>query len=269
MNHCHITVVGARGGHGATAVAAVLALYAARQTATTLVSHDVEDAGALLGITPSGRTAEVAEGLVLAAEAGDAACVVEDCGTSTRATLDGSDACLQLAVLRGPCYLGLRTLVGAAQRLDGLVLLTEAGRCLGRRDVEDVVGVPVVAEVAVTDRVARTIDAGILVTRFSHLREFLQLARYIDRLDIPTRTPPARRHQPPDLPTATTASAMPLPTIHLAASSSHRLAGFADGETCVSRDRLANALSSGAEQRGGVRAQHRQAEPRGGAVLRR
>ena len=32
------------------------------------------------------------------------------------------------------------------------------GGCLDRRDVEDVVGISVVAEVAVTDRVARTIE---------------------------------------------------------------------------------------------------------------
>jgi hypothetical protein len=100
--------------------------------------------------------------------------------------LGEADAGSQLAVLRGPYYLGLRTLVGASRSLDGIVLLAEAGRCLGRRDVEDVVGVPVIAEVAVTERVARTIDAGILTTRFAQLRECHALFRYIDHLDIPT-----------------------------------------------------------------------------------
>jgi MinD-like ATPase involved in chromosome partitioning or flagellar assembly len=80
MNHRHIAVVGARGGHGATTVAAVLALYAARRGPTTLVSHDIAEAGVLLGIAGSRGTAQVTAGLVLASDARDAACVVEDCG---------------------------------------------------------------------------------------------------------------------------------------------------------------------------------------------
>jgi hypothetical protein len=169
-------------------VATVIALYLAREARTTLVSHDVDTAAALAGIAigPGERVAAVTEGLTLARGARRGECVVEDRRAPSVDDTSGADAGSCLAVLRGPCYLGLRTLAGAAGRIDGIILLAEPGRCLGRRDVEDVVGVPVVAEVPVTERVARTIDAGILVTRFSQLREFLPLAHYVDRLDILT-----------------------------------------------------------------------------------
>jgi hypothetical protein len=46
-----------------------------------------------------------------------------------------------------------------------VVLLAEPGRALTRADVEDCVGAPVVAEVAVDPQVARAVDAGLLATR--------------------------------------------------------------------------------------------------------
>ncbi len=60
------------------------------------------------------------------------------------------------------CYLSLRRLVAGPVRPSGVVLVTEAGRALGRADVEDVVGVPVVAEVPIEPAVARAVDAGLL-----------------------------------------------------------------------------------------------------------
>ena len=93
---------------------------------------------------------------------------------------------LFLVALRGPCYLGLRTITTTtAVRADGIVLLGEPGRSLTRRDVSDVCDVPVMAEIAVTANVARTIDAGLLVTRLHRLREFNALRRYLDRLTLP------------------------------------------------------------------------------------
>ena len=50
MNRCHVTVMGARGGHGTTTVATVIALYASRRARTTLVSHDLDTVAALAGI---------------------------------------------------------------------------------------------------------------------------------------------------------------------------------------------------------------------------
>jgi hypothetical protein len=46
-----------------------------------------------------------------------------------------------------------------------VVLLTEPGRSLSRHDVEDCIGAPVVAEVAVDPAVARAVDAGLLASR--------------------------------------------------------------------------------------------------------
>ena len=46
-----------------------------------------------------------------------------------------------------------------------MILVSEPGRALGAGDVEDVLGVPVRAEVAVEPSVARAVDAGLLTTR--------------------------------------------------------------------------------------------------------
>lgn len=64
-----------------------------------------------------------------------------------------------------PCYLSLRRAVRGALRPDGVILVSEAGRSLGRRDVQEVLGAPVVAEVEVDAAVARSVDAGLLMRR--------------------------------------------------------------------------------------------------------
>ena len=53
----------------------------------------------------------------------------------------------------------------APLRPSEVVLVTEPGRALAPHDVEDCVGAPVVAEVAVDPAVARAVDAGLLATR--------------------------------------------------------------------------------------------------------
>lgn len=91
-------------------------------------------------------------------------CVVVDAGTTAPA-LDafGSVATRTYQVVR-PCYLALR----AAERRpvpDGLVLVNERGRVLGRRDVADALGAPVVVEVWRDPAVARAVDAGLFGAR--------------------------------------------------------------------------------------------------------
>jgi hypothetical protein len=90
-------------------------------------------------------------------------------------------------VLRGPCYLGLRQLVTRAERPPaGVVLLSEPGRSLTRRDVEDVVSAPVVATIGQHAAVARTIDAGLLLARLHRLPQFRELRDLARRLfDLP------------------------------------------------------------------------------------
>lgn len=64
-----------------------------------------------------------------------------------------------------PCFLSLRRALAVGRRPDGIVLVEEDGRALGRTDVEDVLGAPVVATVPVDASVARAVDAGLLVAR--------------------------------------------------------------------------------------------------------
>lgn len=92
--------------------------------------------------------------------------VVVDCGSAggpLAFTLAGV-ASLSLLVMR-PCYLALRRALAAPVRPSGVVLVSEPGRSLSREDVEDALGVPVRAEVAWSDGVARAVDAGLLAGR--------------------------------------------------------------------------------------------------------
>ena len=92
--------------------------------------------------------------------------VVADCGSDGDAAglAVAGAASLSLLVLR-PCYLALRRALDAPLRPSGVVLVSEQGRALGRRDVEDVLDAPVRAEVPVTAAVARTVDAGLVAHR--------------------------------------------------------------------------------------------------------
>ncbi len=92
--------------------------------------------------------------------------VILDCGTQpTGAALTlVAEAPQSLLVLR-PCYLALRKALEAPVRPTGVVLVSEADRSLGRRDVEDALGVPVCASVGIDPAVARSVDAGVLSLR--------------------------------------------------------------------------------------------------------
>jgi Flp pilus assembly CpaE family ATPase len=75
-----------------------------------------------------------------------------------------ASATSSLMVLR-PCYLGLRRAISVPVRPSGVVLVNEPGRALGRRDIEEVLGVQVVATVELDPQVARAVDAGLLSSR--------------------------------------------------------------------------------------------------------
>jgi hypothetical protein len=87
-----------------------------------------------------------------------------DDGVDPARTVVAASAPASLLVTR-PCYLSLRRAVAAPLRPTGIVLVVEPGRALDRHDVEQIVGSPVVAEVAVDPAVARAVDAGVLVGR--------------------------------------------------------------------------------------------------------
>ena len=116
-------------------------------------------------------TAGRAEALVDALSA-DPRPVVADCGSAAAGAglALAAGASVSLLVLR-PCYLALRRALAAPVRPSGVVLVTEPRRALGRRDVEDVLGVPVRAEISLDDGVARAVDAGLLARRVPRLLE--------------------------------------------------------------------------------------------------
>jgi hypothetical protein len=105
--------------------------------------------------------------LLAALSVGGDRTVVADCGSPVGLSGQGAGAALaggadlSLLVIR-PCYLALRRALAAPLRPSGIVFVAEGGRCLGRGDVEDVLGVPVRAEVPVDTRIARAVDAGLL-----------------------------------------------------------------------------------------------------------
>ena len=185
-----IEFIGIRGGHGATTVALAAAVTLAARGPTRISTSDRRGLCALVGIAHDGLPIPIAEHLDLAL--GEHEGDVIDCGTleqyfdeepfddEVAAHRQGPSAGLRIGVLRGPDYLGLRTLCEHAEdALDGLVVISEPGRALEPRDVEHVSGRPVLAVVDHTPVVARTIDAGLLVHRLGRLREFAQLRTWI------------------------------------------------------------------------------------------
>ena len=94
--------------------------------------------------------------------------VIADCGVVTGSD-DGTAPIARVAthslLVTRACYLALKRAAALPLRPSGIVLVTEPGRALQRQDVEEVVGAPVRAEVALDPAVARAVDAGLLGTR--------------------------------------------------------------------------------------------------------
>jgi hypothetical protein len=84
----------------------------------------------------------------------------DDAGGAARVVAAGASR--SLLVLR-PCFLALRRAVQAPVRPSGIVLVTDDSRVITASDVEHATGVPVLARVRMTEQVARTVDAGMLV----------------------------------------------------------------------------------------------------------
>ena len=106
---------------------------------------------------------------------------------------------------------------------NSIVLATEPDRGLNRRDVAEVGDVSVVAEIAATASVARTLDTGLLATRLRRLLEFRALRHLVARVLSPKATCTASGFG-----AASTSS----PTQHkLVGHERHRLAGCAKGSS--------------------------------------
>jgi hypothetical protein len=118
------------------------------------------------GAGPIGSAAagELLAGVLVA----DRRTVVVDCGRldddAGAGAAVAAAADRALLVLR-PCFLAVQRAAASSVRATGLVLVDEPGRVLDGRDVEAVLGVPVVARVRMTEHVARAVDAGLLAAR--------------------------------------------------------------------------------------------------------
>jgi hypothetical protein len=75
------------------------------------------------------------------------------------------EAAHQSLLVTRPCFIAIRRAQQLNIRPTGIVLVDEPGRSLTSRDVENALGVPVVAEVRLDPAVARAVDAGLLLAR--------------------------------------------------------------------------------------------------------
>jgi hypothetical protein len=170
-----LTLVGARGGSGASTVAAALALQVADDVPTALLTHDPTAIARLLGTTGAvpapNHPFAVGPRLTVAGLEGPRDTVtIIDAGPAVAAAqaLPADGRCY--TVVRGPCYLALATLVSLPDlRPDGVILVAEPGRSLSAADTSVILGVPVVATVPVRSSIARLIDAGLLAGRPSEI----------------------------------------------------------------------------------------------------
>ena len=193
-----------KGGSGTTVVSAALALtLAQRNTATVRIVDLAGDIPSALGIAePSGEgvtnwlqqqqpapiqslqipvTARVSlvprgDGLLMHHDLTTEHCntLATELDTSSELTVvdAGSghipqlinNATTSLLVIR-PCYLALRKAAHLSVKPHGIVLINEPGRSLGKRDVESVVGAPVLVELPLDPTIARCVDAGLLASR--------------------------------------------------------------------------------------------------------
>lgn len=188
-----------KGGTGTTVVSAVAAVLSARRSPTLLVDRR-GDLPAVLGIEePAGPG--VSDWLASAGSPPEALARLEVAvqprlcllpagraggRPSTRAALladrleqDVREVVVDLGVpgddepdppgrsllVVRPCYLALRRASRTDRRIDGLVVVLDAGRALAARDVAAALGRPVATTVEVDPAVARAVDAGLLLRR--------------------------------------------------------------------------------------------------------
>lgn len=158
-----VLFTGAKGGVGTSTVAVLHALaLAAAGFPTTLTAADpvqLADLAALLGTpAPDEPTIDV----------NDVACLRPSNGGQPYAVIDGgiNDVPSLLPtedyLVTRACYLALRRAVARGYRPHGIVLVLEAERSVSQRDVEDVIGRPVVATMRIEAATARAIDAGLV-----------------------------------------------------------------------------------------------------------
>jgi hypothetical protein len=194
-----ITLIGARGGQGTSTTAAALASSLAIDSPVSLLAHDPLCMASLLGSPPpmpSSAPVEVSPGLALSGLDGPRRPVtVIDAGTAASDYLDEEGE--RYAVVRGPCYLALATLISLPDlHLDGVVLIVEPGRALDAQDVAAVLDVPVVSTIPFTPEVSRSIDAGLLAIKVPRVNAFRSLEDWARRPPPPEPARDPERESP-------------------------------------------------------------------------
>lgn len=159
-----------KGGSGCSTVAACFAIESARDRETVIRSRQPQDMTAVLGLPAvmdeaSFDAFEVFPGLTLGPwkyRVGDVA-TVYDFGLEPDPAELPEDR--KFLVLRAD-YLSLRRAITSPVEPTGIVLVGDAiDKALQRQDVEDVVGVKVVASVPWSSQLGTAIDAGLLSRR--------------------------------------------------------------------------------------------------------
>lgn len=197
-----IYLYGPKGGQGVTTTAAMLALAMVqhggkRVTVGTSQSH-FSDLLGVLGLPPPGykdEAVDVSEDLIAATGAPVAGLTPPTVWAERDWVWDGrthppagpwalaDDQRVRAFMVVRPCYLALRRAVTMTFQPEGIILIEEPRRALSARDVERVVGAPVVATIPFDAAISRAVDAGLLAGRTpsvvrSELREFVETIIY-------------------------------------------------------------------------------------------
>ena len=114
------------------------------------------------GATPIDSTANFAE-LSASLTTFDLPIIIDaGCGVVSADLLARASSSL---LITRPCYLSLRRAAQLNVAPTGVILINEPGRALGKRDVESVIGAPVIAEITFDAAISRAVDAGLLASR--------------------------------------------------------------------------------------------------------
>lgn len=160
-----ISVLGTKGGVGTSVFTAALAIAAADRDTTVLVCGD-PDMPAIFGMAHDPEYVADAGGGVSVMTAHLANDVAPPSMFDLVLSADDRPDADHRLLVTNACYLALRrALTGGTPEPTGIVLVEEPYRSLGRGDVEDVLGAPVVATVQRHPDIARQVDAGVLPRR--------------------------------------------------------------------------------------------------------
>jgi MinD superfamily P-loop ATPase len=178
-----IGVIGARGGQGTSTIAAAVALLVSLDRPVGLIANDPSDVAAILGISAAvgDDAVDVSNELTVARRPLPGRVNIVDCGSLHHCTT--ARPAKLVVVLRGPCFLALTSLVTAQLPADcSVVVVREAHRSITAVDVLEATGLPLLAEVPVTERLARIVDAGLLRQRAHALAELASLHAFVAEL---------------------------------------------------------------------------------------